>query len=109
MSNGEDQILILAADDERQPGARQERGVLDAFGQHLRAVSTAVVRENLREFLRQVREIFGQDDEQVGPFIVDAVELSVQLTADGQVCLLAVGAKVAAQGAVKLVLRRPKP
>jgi len=88
-------------------GRRVERGMGDVFAEGAaRAVPLAVLKVNMERFLQQLREILAAGNERLGGFDIDRIEVSAQINADGQVCLLGSGVKVAAGGGLTFVLKR---
>jgi hypothetical protein len=105
---GSEQILIVTsiekkADDRR----RHERGLGDRLTQGaISAVSVSELKKNVESFFVQLREILDTGAERIGRFEVDQVEVSVQITGEGKVCLMGSGMKLGAEGGVKFVLKR---
>jgi hypothetical protein len=104
--SGPDHILLIAGISARTGDGRPERGIGDALARAVSAVDVSVLAKNMESFLAQLRTILSPGATSVGGFQIAQVEVSAQITADGQVCLLGSGAKVEMQGGVKFVLRR---
>jgi hypothetical protein len=57
-------------------------------------------------FFEQLREILDTGKDKIGAFTVEEVNVSAQISGDGQVCLMGSGIKVGVQGGIKFVLKR---
>jgi hypothetical protein len=102
-----DEILVVTGMGKKATTDRKERG----FGENLAdktlsAVSVSVLKKNTERFFGQLREILDAGGDKIGAFEVAEVEISAQITGDGQVCLLGSGVKVEMQGGIRFVLRR---
>jgi hypothetical protein len=104
--SGTGHILLISGISVRTGDSRPERGIGDALARAVSAVDVSVLSKNMESFLAQLRTILSPGAANVGGFEIAQVEVSAQITADGQVCLLGSGAKVEVQGWVKFVLRR---
>jgi hypothetical protein len=71
------------------------------------AVSTSRLRDNLTEFLSNLGVVVGGAPERFGRFELDQVEISAEVTAEGDIHLLGIGGKAGVQGGVKFVMKRP--
>jgi len=96
--------VVTALGRDRQ---RIERGLGDVVAEGTAlAVPLAALKSNMQRFLGQLREILASGDQELGGFEIDRVEVSAQINADGQVCLLGSGLKLAAGGGLTFVLKR---
>jgi hypothetical protein len=95
---------------ESRPGRPlQPRGTVgDAV---VRVTETAVTdrKANMRAFLDHLQEILTVDAAMEGLFRMDSVEVSAEVTAEGKVGLLGIGATVEGSATVKLVFKRLAP
>ena len=105
----DDQILILTGLSEQAEVERAERGFVDRILEKgVSAVSVSALKENMQAFFRQLQEIIEPGKETIGAFELSQIEVTAQVTGDGQVCLLGTGAKIEVQGGIKFVLNRTK-
>ena len=104
-----DQIFILTSVEQEFEHRPTERGLRDALSiSPIKAVSVSALKQNMKQFFDQLQEILDSGREKIGQFEIDQVEISAQITAGGEVCLLGSGVKVGAQGGIKFVLKRKK-
>jgi len=90
--------------------SRPERGAVTdkLVAGAVNAINASVLKTNMDAFFSQLREIFASGVEKIGAFEVSEVEISAQITADGQVALMGSGVRLEAQGGIKFVFSRPK-
>ncbi len=100
-------LITTSLDGERGPG-RTERGLLsDTVAESvLKAVPVQVLKTNMGHFFDQLRDILSTGPETIGDFEVSQVEVSAQITGDGQVSLIGSGLKIGVKGGVTFVLKR---
>ena len=99
-------LITTSLDGERGPG-RTERGLSDAVAESvLKAVPVQVLKTNMGHFFDQLRDILSTGPETIGDFEVSQVEVSAQITGDGQVSLIGSGLKIGVKGGVTFVLKR---
>jgi hypothetical protein len=107
--NSTDQLFVLTSIEEETGGKPVERGLRDALKKSaIKAVSVSALKENMDRFFNQLREILDTGKDKIGEFEIDEVEVSAQITAGGEVCLLGSGVKVETEGGLKFVLKRSK-
>ncbi len=70
-------------------------------------VSADAVRDKMSDFVETVGEIFLRAETKTG-MVLDEVELSVEITGDGDVKLMGTGIGVEGKGAIKLKFKRDR-
>ncbi|MHC5728209.1 MAG: Pepco domain-containing protein [Nostoc sp.] len=83
------------------------KGVADAV-----KVSAQTLEQNMTHFLKLVGSLFSQAEQQAkvnSKMQLDEIELSVEISADGEVKLIGNGAKAGSKGAIKLKFKRQEP
>ncbi|MBD0302015.1 MAG: hypothetical protein ICV85_07470 [Tolypothrix sp. T3-bin4] len=82
------------------------KGVGDAV-----KVSAQTLEQNMTHFLKVVGSLFSQAQQQakVNSMQLDEIELSVEISADGEVKLIGSGVKAGSKGAIKLKFKRQEP
>ncbi|MEH2059134.1 MAG: hypothetical protein V7K97_23860 [Nostoc sp.] len=83
------------------------KGVGDAV-----KVSAQTLEQNMTHFLKVVESLFSQAEQQAkvnSKMQLDEIELSVEISADGEVKLIGNGAKAGSKGAIKLKFKRQEP
>ncbi|NQV32220.1 MAG: hypothetical protein HQ515_05970 [Phycisphaeraceae bacterium] len=108
MSNGaSEKMWIVAASETPVQPDRVERGSIPrAAIENIRAVSVSLLNENMEAFFKQLQKIVTPAQEAIGAFELSQVEVTVQVTGEGKVCLLGTGAKMELQGGLKFILKR---
>lgn len=70
-------------------------------------LSAEDLKQNMGEFLEVVEEAFEQAEKPTqSKFVLDELELSVEINAKGQVSLLGTGGEAGGKGAIKLKFKR---
>jgi hypothetical protein len=93
----------------------KDRGVLSKMGAAGRAlygaakVSPDVLQANLMGFLQKMDTVFHALPAALGEFSVETLELSVEVTAKGEVGLFGSGTGIEGKGGLMLSLKRTKP
>ncbi|OYD86653.1 hypothetical protein CDG77_33815 [Nostoc sp. 'Peltigera membranacea cyanobiont' 213] len=90
--------------DETIPESTGSKGVRDAV-----KVSAQTLEQNMTHFLKVVGSLFSQPEQQAkvnSRMQLDEIELSVEISADGEVKLIGNGAKAGTKGAIKLKFKR---
>ncbi|MBG1262577.1 hypothetical protein [Nostoc commune] len=80
------------------------KGVADAV-----KVSAQTLEQNMTHFLKVVGSLFSQAEQQAkvnSKMQLDEIELSVEISADGEVKLIGSGVKAGSKGAIKLKFKR---
>ncbi|MEH1784795.1 hypothetical protein [Nostoc sp.] len=80
------------------------KGVGDAV-----KVSAQTLEQNMTHFLKVVGSLFSQAEQQAkvnSKMQLDEIELSVEISVDGEVKLIGSGAKAGSKGAIKLKFKR---
>lgn len=75
-------------------------------------VSAQTLEENMTNFLQVVGRLFSRAEKQANVnsgLQLEEIELSVEISGEGQVKLIGNGAKAGGKGAIKLVFRRQEP
>lgn len=75
-------------------------------------VSTRKLEQKMARFLQSVGRLFNQAEKQSQTqpgMLLDEIELSVEIGADGEIKLIGSGAKANAKGAIKLKFKRQEP
>jgi hypothetical protein len=73
-------------------------------------VSTEKLEQEMTHFLQVVGRLFSRAEQQANAGMqLDEIELSVEISAEGEVKLVGNGAKAGGKGAIKLVFRRQEP
>ena len=83
------------------------KGVGDAV-----KVSAQTLEQNMTHFLKLVGSLFNQAEQQAkvnSKIQLDEIELSVEISADGEVKLIGSGVKAGSKGAIKLKFKRQEP
>jgi hypothetical protein len=83
------------------------KGVADAV-----KVSAQTLEQNMTHFLKVVGSLFSQAEQQAkvnSRMQLDEIELSVEISADGEVKLIGSGVKAGSKGAIKLKFKRQEP
>jgi hypothetical protein len=83
------------------------KGVGDAV-----KVSAQTLEQNMTHFLKVVGSLFSQAEQQAkvnSKMQLDEIELSVEISAEGEVKLIGNGAKAGTKGAIKLKFKRQEP
>lgn len=83
------------------------KGVADAV-----KVSAQTLEQNMTHFLKVVGSLFSQAQQQAkvnSKMQLDEIELSVEISADGEVKLIGSGVKAGSKGAIKLKFKRQEP
>jgi hypothetical protein len=94
-------------EDEGFPDTTGSKGVADAV-----KVSAQTLEQNMTHFLRVVGSLFSQAEQQAkvnSKMQLDEIELSVEISAGGEVKLIGNGAKAGTKGAIKLKFKRQEP
>ncbi len=77
------------------------------------AISADKLQHEMGRFLKVVEQLFNQAEQQqpkiASKMHLDEVELSVEISAEGQVLLIGSGAKASGKGAIKLKFKRIEP
>lgn len=68
-----------------------------------------LIQERLSKFLSTFSGIAQKLPEEMGPFAVDSIELSVEISAKGHVGLLGSGGEAGGSGGLKFTLKRKSP
>jgi hypothetical protein len=98
-------ITILSSEFEHQPG---EKGFFDAsrrLADKVGTVSSDVLAKNLQSFCEEIGEAFDRVSTVVKSYQLDAVEITVQVSASGEVRLVG-GASTQLTGGLKLIFSR---
>ncbi|MEH1769094.1 MAG: hypothetical protein V7L27_31710 [Nostoc sp.] len=75
-------------------------------------VSAQTLEQNMTHFLKVVGSLFSQAEQQAkvnSKMQLDEIELSVEISADGEVKLIGSGVKAGSKGAIKLKFKRQEP
>lgn len=74
------------------------------------SISAVKLQSEMKEFLKIVGQLFEQAEQPapkgVANIQLDQIELSVEISAEGQVLLIGSGAKASGKGAIKLMFKR---
>ena len=107
MGSRAESILIFAGAEARGKVRRGLGDVVKTASGSLSEIAVSTLQENMRRFLGSLNTILSVPPEAVGGLTLDQVEVSAQIDGKGNVGLWGVGsAELAAQGGIKLVLRR---
>ena len=110
----EDYIVIVTDEtDEVSIPSDGEKGWRDEVGKRISSLKevrlpVAQLEQNMNQFLQLVGRLFKQVDQQIGAesdMKLDEVELSVEISGEGEVKLVA-GGKATGKGAIKLKFTR---
>lgn len=105
----EGELLVISPVPERQETGRVQRGLPEELGRGgVNAVQVSLLKENMRKFLDQLKEILDAGSAAVGLYEVHQVEISAQITSEGKIGLLGSGLQVGVQGGLKFILTLPK-
>lgn len=110
-----EEYLVIVTDetDETSAPIEGQRGWREEIHKHISNVKevrlpVAQLEQNMNQFLQLVGRLFKQVDQQIGSesdVTLDEVELAVEISAEGEVKLVA-GGKAAGKGAIKLKFKR---
>jgi hypothetical protein len=103
-------ITILSSEFEHQPGEHQpgEKGFFDAsrrLADKVGTVSSDVLAKNLQSFCEEIGEGFDGISTVLKHYQLDSVEITVQVSATGEVRLVG-GASTELSGGLKLIFSR---
>ncbi len=110
----EDYIVLVTDDtDEETTPIPGEKGWAEEIRKRVSSVKevrlpVAQLEQNMNQFLQLVGRLFKQVDQQIGTesgVKLDEVELSIEISGEGEVKLVA-GGKAAGKGAIKLKFKR---
>ncbi len=73
---------------------------------HRSLISAADLKQNIGEFTDVIEQVFERADNPVAKLQLEEIELSIEISGNGRVNLLGMGAEAAAKGAVKLKFKR---
>ena len=106
-TSGSNTILVISSVGGVAEEKRTERGIGGKLVSNVvHSVSVSVLKKNMESFFNQIREILETGTDQVGAFQVSEIEVSAQISGEGQVALMGSGAKIEAQGGIKFTLCR---
>jgi hypothetical protein len=71
-------------------------------------VDPRVLSRNLNAFVAQMDEVLAEVRDSAGGFKLSEVEISVEISAEGQILLWGVGGQVGAKGGLSLTFKRPE-
>ncbi len=97
--NAVGQIVVVTrqdTDESRSDRVRLVTKVLDV----------AELREHFESFMQQLQSIIAIGDEEVGPFRLNEIQFSAEITGNGEFKLLGTGVGVEASSAITFVLQR---
>lgn len=110
-----DEYLVIVTDDTDSDAAPNsgQKGWGDEVRRGLSSLKevrlpVAQLEQNMNQFLQLIGRLFQQVDQQIGAksdMTLDEVELSVEISGEGEVKLVA-GGKAAGKGAIKLKFKR---
>ena len=101
------EILVVTEIGDQAEVRQPERGLGEILTKGaVNPVSVSVLKNNMENFLNQLREILHPGTGRIGAFEVAQIEVSAQVAGDGKVCLMGSGVKVGVEGGVKFVLKR---
>lgn len=113
MEQQQDQPIWLLTDvelpvvDEGSKFGGSHRNTENLTERVLVSLDLPVLRDQLTQFVQQINSVFGQlDNEHDGNFHLDEIEMSVKITAEGQIVLFGSGGKVGGEGGLTLRLIR---
>src|SRR5215210_359152 len=98
-------ITVVSSDFELRPG---EKGIFDAsrrLADKVGTVSSDVLAKNLQSFCEEIGEAFDGVSTAVRNYRLDSVEITVQVSATGEVRLIG-GASAQLTGGLKLIFSR---
>ena len=109
-------VWILVSDEpDDDIGSRAGDDVGGGFGSRVARAAVRRVSVNVDELQRSMgdlltvlRHVFEQAQQQSG-LRLESVELAVDISAEGEVSILAAGGKIAGRGALKLSFKRDNP
>jgi hypothetical protein len=101
-----DEIFVISSIGNTVESRRPERGVGELVSKTVNSVSVSVLKKNMGSFLSQLKELLDNGSDKIGAFEISEIEVSAQITGDGQVALLGSGVKIEAQGGIKFTLCR---
>lgn len=96
-----------------RPGERSSEDVGGGFGQRITEQVTTIVRQRvpldavalksqMTGLLKVVSDLFEQAEQKPNGMVLDEVELSVEVNAEGQVSIMGSGGKLGSKGAITL-------
>ncbi|HSH77370.1 MAG TPA: hypothetical protein VLA19_02420 [Herpetosiphonaceae bacterium] len=100
-SNPAGKIKIVTWQDQETDESRSNRTRLVT-----KALDVGVLREHFQSFMQQLQSIIAINDEHVGPFRLNEIQFSAEITGNGEFRLLGTGVSVEASSAITFVLQR---
>lgn len=98
-------ILIATASEDAGQRPRVERGAVGSLGRKvISTIGVGTLKKNMKDLFGHLQDILQPESGRIGSFKVDRVELYVQVTGEGKLCILGSGTSVEAGGSLKLVL-----
>jgi hypothetical protein len=82
------------------------RGSFLGFTLRRTEVSAPDLQENLKKFLTAMGSVLEGQEEKIGGFHVEELEIEVEVSAEGEVRLFGTGGKIGGKGSLTLRLRR---
>ena len=108
-----EKTIWVVTDNTPQPptdNQRSYRGVpAEGYAQTAVKISVQKLEQEMANFLSMVNQLFNQAEQQANKksgIQLDEIELSVEISGEGEVKLIGTGAKAAGKGAIKLKFKR---
>lgn len=101
-------VRILGIDDE--DGGRPDRGEEgEKFRYRRSEVPTDEFRRRVENFVAAMRDVIGNLAASAGEYYLDQVQISVEVSAKGQLSLLGTGGELAGKGGMTFTFKKPPP
>lgn len=106
-TNESETLLVISSVGITAEEKRTERGIAGKLVSNaMHSVSVCVLKENMKCFFNQIKDILESETDQIGAFQISEIEVCAQISGQGQVALMGSGVKTEAQGGIKFTLCR---
>ncbi len=105
------ETIWIVTDDTSQ-GSEPQRSYREVVQEKGVKVSVPALEQKMSRFLKSVSRIFHQAEQETqknSGMQLDEIELSVEISGEGEIKLMGTGGKAASKGAIKLTFRRAEP
>ncbi|HEY9798034.1 MAG TPA: hypothetical protein V6D30_20550 [Leptolyngbyaceae cyanobacterium] len=106
-----EQTIWIVTDDASQ-GSEPHRSYREVAQEKGVKVSVPALEQKMSRFLKSVSRIFHQAEQETqknSGMQLDEIELSVEISGEGEIKLMGTGGKAASKGAIKLTFKRTEP
>ena len=106
-----EQTIWIVTDDASQ-GSEPQRSYREVAQEKGVKVFVPALEQKMSRFLKSVSRIFHQAEQETqknSGMQLDEIELSVEISGEGEIKLMGTGGKAASKGAIKLTFKRTEP